>query len=1369
MKKILPTFLIATALIATSCGKKQQKTLSGLSLSGTYQTIFEQGETFNYDGLIVSAIYSDNSTSVVSNYLISNPDMSTSGVKTVTLTYEENSKTAETSYSVIVKESSEIIVKSLSLGGSPKLDYIQGDEFTSEGLIVTALYSNGTSKVITNYTCSNPDMNIVGNQTIEVTYVENGVTVKTTYEIEIAEKEAPASLTSLSLTLSCKTSFKIGDEFSHNGLTAYANYSNGTEKDVTSSVTYSTPNMNQVGQQNIVVTYVEDGITVTASYKITITEEEPINELCSLVLTGVYKVEFILESSFDYEGLIVMAVYSDGSQKQVTGFNVSQPDLSTTGTKPVTVTYSEGSISVHSNYNITVVGSVDEEAIEQGKSDIREAFDNLDIDDYTEIRWKLIIDKLNESLKALDLSLSEQGVRIIVQNTINFFDTVPTIDSISKGTWFDYMSSEANYVPDRDEDGNLTISYDGNPGHWVSIGTRQNLNTDTTQNNKLVLTFRNEISEQIQVCLQATDSSGAYKLDTGVVNVKGNETKTLVLSYDINICKLYFFLDSCDDNHNRCGKVTILETKLEYEKRDPIIVQDPVKVEINGEMTKTDNSATEYTLKDSDNPYYIERVSALVEVNFNGNGDSGKYFGLNLNANSNKASLSSNEGYAQDIKNDQSVTIGGRYIFNLPISSKLASGQTISVGVSYAAGPTETHPEFKDLTFKVISYTFYYGLWKNLETEKVDVNQEIYKDGSGKDSSSNVLTATIPYSSFEKKGRVSKMTVNFTTVNMESYGKSQIYFTNFAFTNFTSGNNNVLDVGKQMDTTKSGVETSGSIDLYPTSTINLKEEKDITIVCWWASAKYVRIDSVIMTTDNVEPPSSISNLESHSIDSGVVLTWTAGENTSQYEVYVDDELKQTISTTYTTIEGLQNGVEHTFKIVAKNSSGSADPVSVTGKAVEGATYDMFIEGLNTEFEQELGAEKVGKVLTGSNYWAQSSNNERLKKALAKMENGEETTVAYMGGSITVGEGSGQYVDGDTRHQKGYAYYSYEWMKRTFDKENKSHFINGSICGTGSEIGLVRAKKDILNYNPDIIFIEFAANNGSTEFDDSSYESLIRMCMKQENDPAIILVFSFTDYTNFESGTEKRLADIGSYYHLPMFSLSRGMMEICSNPVSADPIFLKFTDDGTHPNNNGYQLYGKALAYFIRTLYQRDVDEHFSYPTAPSKANYDRFDSLISIDSETNNEVITSLGSFVATDTSTPAVSKQSDVTAFQKGWKKTDTTVNEPLTLKVNAKNFIVINEAGNPSVTGDPSGNIVVTYVNDDDPTDTGTLTWDVAKTCKQNTSNSMEVTGKDKGWENPCGIRVLDKLEAGNYTITIKMDDVTGICTIFALGYSK
>lgn len=983
--------------------------------------------------------------------------------------------------------------------------------------------------------------------------------------------------------------------------------------------------------------------------------------------------------------------------------------------------------------------------------EVSEAFDVLDLEDYSAPKRQKIIDKLNETLDAIRNAVYLADIQVATRNCINYFNSQVRAKDVVAGTWFDKKSAESNYEFDRDEENNLVISYAGYPGNWVYVGT-SSLVVDITVNNTATVKFRNDSDNTIQYNIQFTGAN-SYKVETHTKTLAARAIATETLTFKSNIDHFYFFLDSCSE-HNRSGQITVLETSLGFEEVD---LQDTKKVDINAVMSVGDGSLTGYQLTAEDNPAYIKRVDALFQADFNGNGDSKKWFGVHLYAGGKHVSISDSQVHAQETTIDD--TKGINAYTNMPIDqdSKLNVGDTVYMDVSYSA---------EGIEFKVISYTFFYSKNENETSETVDVNMVTWLDEDHDSHADDSYPVSIPYSSFTKTGTPIRMDINFTTINEASYGKSQLYIRGFNYTSFTSGNNNVLNIGAQMDKSNPN-EVQGMVTIYPVEKIDLTEDAQIEFECWWASATMIRIDSVTMYTESLEKPAAVTGLEAHPIDSGMVLNWVKSEYASSYDVYVNTTKVNNVVATYATIDGLNNGQEYDFKVIAKNFVGESEPTVIKATPVEGATYDTFIEGLNTSLEEQIGSANMAGFLAAGDAYSESANNNRLKKVINKMQNGEKTTVAFIGGSVTVGETAS--LRDERNHAKGYAYYTYQWLKRNYDVQNKSEFVNGAISGTGSEIGIVRAQKDILDHEPDLVFIEYAANNGSSNFYQTSYESLIRKCMELENDPAIVLVFACTTYTkNGSEGTY--MSGIGNYYHLPMFSMQKAMETVCSvfDKARTDPVFHNFSDDGTHPNDNGHQLMAKGLCYTLRNAINKATDDKNTYPASPSASGNDKFQNLVPVDNTNSDGVVTDLGSFVATNTATPSTSQQSDVTAFQQGWKKTDTSTNAPMTIDVNAKNFILIYEAGNPSVSGDPTGNIVVTYTNKADSTDTGTLTWDVSKTCKQDSGNITTITPSGNGWQNPVGILIFDKITAANYTITIQMETSAGICTIMAFGYT-
>ena len=213
---------------------KTASPLASIALSGTYQTVFHQGDTFNHDGMTVTATYEDSSNKdVTEDAVFSSPDMSTTGVKTVTVTYTENDVEKSTSYDITVNEPATLT--SIALSGSYQTEFTEGDSFTNEGIVVTANYDDETSKIVTGSTTfTGYNMSSVGVQTVTASYTENEVTKTTTYDIIVNPHIQPTTVT-IQMTNSL-----FGEEVHTSGKSTANLTFSGTQDGVT--VTYYVPN-----------------------------------------------------------------------------------------------------------------------------------------------------------------------------------------------------------------------------------------------------------------------------------------------------------------------------------------------------------------------------------------------------------------------------------------------------------------------------------------------------------------------------------------------------------------------------------------------------------------------------------------------------------------------------------------------------------------------------------------------------------------------------------------------------------------------------------------------------------------------------------------------------------------------------------------------------------------------------------------------------------------------------------------------------------------------------------------------------------------------------------------------------------------------
>ena len=139
----------------------------------------------------------------------------------------------------------------IMLSGEYPTTFFVGDEFSfGETGIVTAVYDDNSTKVVTdNATFSGYDMSATGNQTVTVSYTERGVTKEQTYEITVSNR----ALSSITLSGDYPTTFNVGDEFSHEGMTVTATYDNNTSEDVTADATFEGYDMNTAGTQTVTV------------------------------------------------------------------------------------------------------------------------------------------------------------------------------------------------------------------------------------------------------------------------------------------------------------------------------------------------------------------------------------------------------------------------------------------------------------------------------------------------------------------------------------------------------------------------------------------------------------------------------------------------------------------------------------------------------------------------------------------------------------------------------------------------------------------------------------------------------------------------------------------------------------------------------------------------------------------------------------------------------------------------------------------------------------------------------------------------------------------------------------------------------------
>ena len=230
-----------------------KKALSYINISGSYKTAFLPNDTYNHDGLVITAYYNNSTSQVVTDSCsFSSPDMSVAGNKTINISYTEDGVQKSTSYVITVDA-----LSSITASGA-KTQFKQGDSFVTTGLVVNANYEVATSKRVYNYEVSTPDMSILGEQDVTVTYTENGVTKTATYKINITES-SEIRVQSVSIDRETLT-LKSGENYQ---FTATINPDNATNKKV--RWTSENPNIANVNNSGKVYAYNKGSVVITVT------------------------------------------------------------------------------------------------------------------------------------------------------------------------------------------------------------------------------------------------------------------------------------------------------------------------------------------------------------------------------------------------------------------------------------------------------------------------------------------------------------------------------------------------------------------------------------------------------------------------------------------------------------------------------------------------------------------------------------------------------------------------------------------------------------------------------------------------------------------------------------------------------------------------------------------------------------------------------------------------------------------------------------------------------------------------------------------------------------------------------------------------
>lgn len=226
----------------------------------------------------------------------------------------------------------------------------------------------------------------------------------------------------------------------------------------------------------------------------------------------------------------------------------------------------------------------------------------------------------------------------------------------------------------------------------------------------------------------------------------------------------------------------------------------------------------------------------------------------------------------------------------------------------------------------------------------------------------------------------------------------------------------------------------------------------------------------------------------------------------------------------------------------------------------------------------------------------------LPNVAAKLAAGGEVRVAFLGGSITAAE--------------GWRVLAIERLKRLYPGARIVE-IYAAVSGTGSNYGAARLQRDVLRHKPDLLFVEFAVNDGGgSPRVEAQMEGIVRQARAADPRLDVCFVYTVSDFLLKDllaggiQSSARSMERVAAHYSVPSCNwgpevarrVRAGTLVMwadASVPADArgcDPQGrLIFTRDHTHPTEAGHKLYDEVLARALDAFLAKDRAESKPHP------------------------------------------------------------------------------------------------------------------------------------------------------------------------------
>ncbi|HPD13518.1 MAG TPA: SGNH/GDSL hydrolase family protein [Planctomycetota bacterium] len=216
---------------------------------------------------------------------------------------------------------------------------------------------------------------------------------------------------------------------------------------------------------------------------------------------------------------------------------------------------------------------------------------------------------------------------------------------------------------------------------------------------------------------------------------------------------------------------------------------------------------------------------------------------------------------------------------------------------------------------------------------------------------------------------------------------------------------------------------------------------------------------------------------------------------------------------------------------------------------------------------------IASVLALAAQWASAAATPSFSDFDARARAGERLHVVFFGASLTWG------ANATEPNLTSYRGRMADLLEERYPQA-RWKFHDAAIGGTGSQLGVFRLDRDVLRHRPDLVFLDFSANDDI--YSDSpetlaSYEAIVRRIITEAKCPLVIVLFPFQ--WNVAAGTtdgmkrrDVHLA-LAKAYNVPVGdAIALGQRLVREGKLTIPQIWPV---DGVHPGDVGYRMFADA--------------------------------------------------------------------------------------------------------------------------------------------------------------------------------------------------